>query len=1271
MCYRINYHVASVCSVWTKSPADAGIVQSFEEEVSRMSSIEVIEAPAFAAPVQPVQPVQPLVVPEPMAPIAEETDDWEMGFDEEEDEFGFDVEGEDDKEPEVQEEPAETEAPTPPEAPDEAGDEALKEDEETVPGETETGAEAIEPESETEATVTPEGADEVVPVEPGAMEPVAEELVVSEAAVEGEPVVAVEPAPGEVPVETTEPAELPVVPETPAIPEVPQPPIPTSVEELERSPDMSEKETKKWLKGKQKELAKKVKKLKKEGLTEEVATSRALAEMAGIPETPAAVPEPVTLPTPAVPIPTSVEELERPPDMSEKETKKWVTGKQKELVKKVKKLKKEGLTEEEATSRTLAEMAGIPETPAVVPEPAVQPAAEAPEAPEEEATPETVSSEAITPVVEEREVAPDEPAVAVTEETEAPAIEAPTIEVEGADTAETAEVPQKAGLEDDEAVAPVTPEALEEVPVEPETVIPVPVQEPPAPVVPTSVEELERPSDLSDKETKKWLKGKQKELAKKVKKLKKEGLTEEEATSKTLAEMAGIPETQAAVPEPVPVEEPATEVVEAPAEEVVVEEAEPEHTDGEEAIVTPAEPEVVEDDDWGEDGGAEEPETAPTEVAETVEPEVKADIPPPEEAQAVEDEPVEDGTARVVEAPKDTPVVIEEEAPVEAPIEEATAVEVAPAADEPIPATVEPEEATAAVVEEAPPEDQVEPETEAAGTADDVLLAGISAAVAGVVPAAHSMDLSLEEAVVSATEKEPEPPVEDPQIPKLEPELVPEIIPIDEIPEVEAKRPETSETPEATAQEAIEERPLDLPVEIVAEEGEAAQEVAVDELTVDRVVPVEHDAPAPAKETAAQETLAPWDMEGPDEELYPVGSRVTHKLFGTGTVIDRQPKKKLWKLNVEFEGPAGSKDVLSNFVEPLVEAAESALETVDEVMAGESLLPKPVAPIIEPVVPVAATPKVVPAVVPAVIPIEEPVKALAPDPNLYQVSTRITHKVFGTGTIIARQPQQQHWRLTIDFDEQEGSRDILSRFVSPIAEVTEAVTTAVKGIAEGIDGIVARVTPSEMAVVAPVEEPVKVVDDAPGSGIKTPEVVVAEPDIDPEPPVPETIDTSDEEVEFVEEPDQEVEPAAIPEPEEAPAKVKPPEETVEEAPPEIVVPTEPKVEPAVVEPPVAPIPVVSEADVVNDPVATQWARPAKVTAAPVEPAVVEPVVAVTPVDPLEVAAVDEQLPEMAQAVVVALDDFDDSEIIEATAVETVQVAEDVEVLEELDTRKRE
>lgn len=76
--------------------------------------------------------------------------------------------------------------------------------------------------------------------------------------------------------------------------------------------------------------------------------------------------------------------------------------------------------------------------------------------------------------------------------------------------------------------------------------------------------------------------------------------------------------------------------------------------------------------------------------------------------------------------------------------------------------------------------------------------------------------------------------------------------------------------------------------------------------------------PSYAEVTAQKvEAAALRRRSGPDPAGYQEGTRVTHKLFGPGTVVAREPKGKLWKLTIHFEGSAGSRDILSCFVEPL------------------------------------------------------------------------------------------------------------------------------------------------------------------------------------------------------------------------------------------------------------------------------------------------------------------------------------------------------------------
>ena len=56
-----------------------------------------------------------------------------------------------------------------------------------------------------------------------------------------------------------------------------------------------------------------------------------------------------------------------------------------------------------------------------------------------------------------------------------------------------------------------------------------------------------------------------------------------------------------------------------------------------------------------------------------------------------------------------------------------------------------------------------------------------------------------------------------------------------------------------------------------------------------------------------------------DDDPFPIGSRVTHKLFGPGTVTDRYPKGELWKLKVSFDGEVGVKEIISTFAHPLLD----------------------------------------------------------------------------------------------------------------------------------------------------------------------------------------------------------------------------------------------------------------------------------------------------------------------------------------------------------------
>jgi hypothetical protein len=217
----------------------------------------------------------------------------------------------------------------------------------------------------------------------------------------------------------------------------------------------------------------------------------------------------------------------------------------------------------------------------------------------------------------------------------------------------------------------------------------------------------------------------------------------------------------------------------------------------------------------------------------------------------------------------------------------------------------------------------------------------------------HFLEGSVEETYNSDEYGAPE---ADPEVVDVEPEVVeaePEVVEVE--PEVVEAEPEAVEVepevveaePEAVEvePEVVEAEPeaVEVEPEVVEAEPEAVEvepEVVEAEPEAVEVEPEVVEAEPEAVEADSISETAP-------ENPFPLGCRVSHAFFGSGTVRESHPKEENWRLEVEFED-GSQRPLLSSFVKLLDEGVEVVPDAPQVVEADP--IPEPEAIEAEPVI---------------------------------------------------------------------------------------------------------------------------------------------------------------------------------------------------------------------------------------------------------------------------------------------------------------------------------
>ena len=182
----------------------------------------------------------------------------------------------------------------------------------------------------------------------------------------------------------------------------------------------------------------------------------------------------------------------------------------------------------------------------------------------------------------------------------------------------------------------------------------------------------------------------------------------------------------------------------------------------------------------------------------------------------------------------------------------------------------------------------------------------------------HFLEGSVEETYNSDEYGAPE---ADPEVVDVEPEVVeaePEVVEVE--PEVVEAEPEAVE---------VEPEVVEVEPEVVEAEPEAVE-----------VEPEVVEAEPEAVEADSISETAP-------ENPFPLGCRVSHAFFGSGTVRESHPKEENWRLEVEFED-GSQRPLLSSFVKLLDEGVEVVPDAPQVVEADP--IPEPEAIEAEPVI---------------------------------------------------------------------------------------------------------------------------------------------------------------------------------------------------------------------------------------------------------------------------------------------------------------------------------
>jgi hypothetical protein len=128
---------------------------------------------------------------------------------------------------------------------------------------------------------------------------------------------------------------------------------------------------------------------------------------------------------------------------------------------------------------------------------------------------------------------------------------------------------------------------------------------------------------------------------------------------------------------------------------------------------------------------------------------------------------------------------------------------------------------------------------------------------------------------------------------------------------------------------------------------------------------------------------------------YKPGTKVSHSVYGDGTVTDVTEMGKHWSIKVDFE--EGPRTVLSTFL-----TLKDVSEVIDHVMFPES-----------------STVLVIPY---ATVPFQ-----------VFEPGTKVSHAIFGIGEVKDSKPKGKHYKLDIDF-ENGTSKTLLSTFIEIVSD---------------------------------------------------------------------------------------------------------------------------------------------------------------------------------------------------------------------------------------------
>ena len=259
--------------------------------------------------------------------------------------------------------------------------------------------------------------------------------------------------------------------------------------------------------------------------------------------------------------------------------------------------------------------------------------------------------------------------------------------------------------------------------------------------------------------------------------------------------------------------------------------------------------------------------------------------------------------------------------------------------------------------------------------------------------------------------------------------------------------------------------------EVTAEELDNA--VEVEEKTSEELTEAIETKEKASEEVGKTLEINEKDVESPisDEEPFMEGDKVSHGVYGKGTVKKLVKAGKHWSVKVAFE--EGERSILGTFL-TLDEVKEDNIDT-KEIDPTDYQRPNATT---EEENSTEEEPTEIEAdnAEPAVV-VDDV------DYGDYKPGTSVTHEIFGTGNIEESSPKGENYRLEILFED-GTKRTLLSTFVK-LADVTETAETVVAE-AETADVVVAEAETAD-AVVAEAETADVVVAEA-----ETADAVVAE-----------------------------------------------------------------------------------------------------------------------------------------------------------------------------------